>query len=170
MAQVHPDAYLQLITGDICPTKSADCYLYKFSGGVVVSREAPHYDLFKISNDLGDEFTELMHPEAEIPPHDTLRVPRAIFEAWLLEGGYPFGVVRDEIYARGQIAAVWGRILPMGSGPATLRLQTHSVAGQLLGVEDRLGQAVAVFTPHPKSNLASQVPDLEGLMKKILAP
>ena len=166
MATVHPDARMQLLTGEICPVFTEDLFIYRFVSGFIVCREEPAYDVAQRANDHGAELAELMDPSAD--PKTVLRIPRSIFEAWLLEEGKPFGVVRDAVYPRAPIAAVWGRILPSGNGPATLRLCAHSTGQQILGVEDRLGQAVACFLPYPSGDLASEVPNLEDLMKKRL--
>lgn len=159
---------MQLITGDICPGRSGELYLYKFAGAYIVCREAPYYTVHREANEYGKAVARLMDPDSEHQCDLVIRASRLAFERWLVEEGKPWGEIRGNAFSRAQIASVWGRVLPMGLGPATLRLHTSPKVGTLLGVEDRLGQAVACCPAYPHEVLTSQVPDLEVLMRKIL--
>lgn len=147
MAQVHPDARMQLITGDSAPLQVEDLFAYNLfrSGrGMIVCREAPLFPTIGSPSETARKVVLLSDPATS--PDDEQMVPRSRWERFLLEPGLPWCTIRGKVFDRTLLAAVWGRILPMGiQGPHFRLIEVGKGGGVVLSLQDRRGLAAAVF-------------------------
>lgn len=165
MGTVHSDARMQLITGDPAPMEIDDLLVYNLfqSGrGFIVCREQPLFPTTQsCTSPALQKAVQLADPAANFSGE--LVVDRDRWERWLVAPGIPWGTIggrkKGILLNRSALAAVWCRILPMGTLGPRLRV-IYANGGKALGVQDRPGLAAALF-PGMQVDLSNDpVPEL----------